>query len=171
MSSNMRLKASPKMRPIPLNMAKPAVTELNELYPWLVSKSAKRAATTHDPKKAADSAAMKLRCKESTSSQIAKAIEAIEAPMKMEAARIPDANKHWLAGAVAIWKKEFRGDPFAIQHAMHRNWRENRGEAQLFVQSSKKYRRWLVNEVGKDFGGEWAAAGLEDENAKPIVLC
>ena len=132
----------------------------------------KRAATTHDPKKAADNAAKKPRPKESTSSQIAKAIEAIEAPMKVEAARIPDANEHWLAGAVAIWKKEFRGVPFAIQHAMHRNWLENRGEAQLFVQSSKEYRRWLVNEVSKDFGGEWAAAEVEeDENAKPIDLC
>ena len=92
--------------------------------------------------------------------------------MKVEAARIPDANEHWLAGAAAIWKKEFRGVPFAIQHAMHRNWLENRGEAQLFVQSSKECRRWLVNEVGKDFGGEWAAAEVEeDENEKPIYLC
>ena len=44
---------------------------------------------------------------------------------------------------------------------MYRNWRENRGEAQLFVQSSKEYRRWLVNEVGKDFGGDLAAAEEE----------
>ena len=41
MSSNMRLKASPKMRPIPLNTAKPAATGPNELYPWLVSKPAR----------------------------------------------------------------------------------------------------------------------------------
>ena len=62
----------------------------------------KRSATTHDPKDAAKGAAKKPRPKETVPSHIAKAIELLRAPLKVEAARIPDSNEHWLKKAVDI---------------------------------------------------------------------
>lgn len=119
----------------------------------------KRAATTHDPKK---TKIKKPRPMEMLCSQMAEAMEIFKEPV-----RISDSNERWLGEALEIWNSEFQGISFAVQHAMYGKWSQNLRDARIFVQSSREYRRWLVEKTEqdlglKDVGGHIAAAGEEE---------
>ena len=84
---------------------------------------------------------------ETLCSQITEAVNALREPV-----RISNSNEQWLSQAMDIWKNEFQGVNFAVQHVIYGSWSQSRQDAQIFVQASRGYRRWLVEKIARDLG-------------------
>ena len=115
------------------------------------SSGRKRSATTHDPKKQANTNKRNRRHDE-FNAHMRDLVEVFRKPIEVKPIEVVDPGDKWINEAHELWKKDFASVDFEVARAVFEEWNQNTRSAQTFVVSGDDYRKSLVAHHKRNHG-------------------